>query len=453
MIDGNGAVPVTAWRRLEGEAAETAGALARLVRQRWGKNPGVREEENLEDDVRAVINEALARPHASGVQAPVLAQLREDDHYREDVMRNTMITASLVYPLSYLVYGSDFEDVLMLRHDRWLGIRGDREVEIHGGFASEEEAAITLNKILGLNGFTGDRGGVSEVSPAAEGNVGRVMRLSVARKPAISGQEGYRAAIRIPHMSRFTSLDDYVREGTFPVGAVKFLRSAIRGGCNILVAGGTSTGKTTLLRVMCGEAPHNSRFVVIEDGAELHLDMRRSDGTPFARYVTSFTTIPSVVAGGEQQLAFSDLVKLALRYAPTRVILGESRGAEMAEVCKALQTGHDGSMSTIHAESAERALQQAASYVGENPNFRGNPEGAMAAVCRAFHLVVHLDKLGGKRRMSGIVAVLDGLNQWSSVYETTPSGGWKRSQAGIENFPRMAARVREYLQDGEIPAI
>ena len=95
-----------------------------------------------------------------------------------------------------------------------------------------------------------------------------------------------------------------------------------------------------------------------------------------------------------------DFVRHALRFQPDRLILGESRGEEMAAVCKALMTGHDGSMTTIHAEDAELAIEQAMQYVMENARFAGNERLARRIVEQAVHVVVHIANQDGRRRIT-----------------------------------------------------
>jgi pilus assembly protein CpaF len=220
---------------------------------------------------------------------------------------------------------------------------------------------------------------------------------------------------------------------------------------NVMIAGGTSTGKTTLMRVLCGLVPASEHLVVVEDGAELHLDQDRGDGRPWHSLTSAVSTIPSIRAEADSgQLTMFDLVRHALRFQPDRLILGESRGEEMAAVCKALMTGHDGSMTTIHAEDAELALDQAVQYVMENRRFTGNEKMAKRVVEHAIQLVIHLANQDGRRRLTGILAVERGGNhKW--VYRQTDSGGWRRMTDQVGNLNRLGPRLRGHLPADEIP--
>jgi Flp pilus assembly CpaF family ATPase len=238
-----------------------------------------------------------------------------------------------------------------------------------------------------------------------------------------------------------------------PLPVASFVEALVQGRANILIAGGTATGKTTLMRVLCGLVPVADHLVVVEDGAELHLDQDRGDGDAWHALTSAISTIPSIRSDTEaRQLTMFELVRHALRFQPDRLILGESRGEEMAAVCKALMTGHDGSMTTIHAEDAELALDQAAQYVMENPRFAGNERMAHRIVEQAIHVVIHLANQAGRRRLTGILAVERGGNhKW--IYRQLPSGGWERMTERVGNLSRLAPRLHPFLWNGEVPAL
>jgi Flp pilus assembly CpaF family ATPase len=114
-------------------------------------------------------------------------------------------------------------------------------------------------------------------------------------------------------------------------------------------------------------------------------------------------------------------------------------------------TGHDGSMTTIHAEDAELAIDQAAQYVMENPRFAGNEPMARRIVEQAIHVVIHIANQEGRRRVTGVLAVERGGNhKW--VYRRADSGGWRRMTDLTGNLGRVGSRVRGHLPGGEVPA-
>ncbi len=446
-------VPVSPWPSIPAEEHDVAQILADKVAQMRGGEPAsVAHEERLFDDVNRVITRAIESPQTSGLPLAVVSELAVNAQYREIAKRNAVILASHLYPLSLLIYGADLENITCLGYDHWLVSTVGRKLSLVGNspYHNDDECIEFFRKVIRLRGVTGDQS-VTDAMPIAEANVGAVIRVCIAKKPAVSGQAGLKAAIRVPARFKVRTLDDYVSSHVMPDATAKFIEALVRGRANIMVAGGTSTGKTTLLRVLAGMVSESDHLVVVEDGAELHLDQDRGDGTPWHSLTSAISTIPSIRSDADaQHLSMFELVRHALRFQPDRIILGESRGEEMAAVCKALMTGHDGSMTTIHAEDAELAVDQAMQYVMENRRFSGNEKMAKRVVEQAIHVVIHLANQEGKRRLTGILAVERGGNhKW--VYRQTDSGGWERMTELVGNLQRLAPRIRPFLWSDEIP--
>jgi Flp pilus assembly CpaF family ATPase len=151
-----------------------------------------------------------------------------------------------------------------------------------------------------------------------------------------------------------------------------------------------------------------------------------------------------------------ELVRSALRFRPERILLGEARGAEMADVCTAMSTGHDGSMVTIHADNAFLSIDRAASYVMEAPRF-GNSSNSYELAKRAVHnaldLIVHLTHgPGGSRRVSGVVALGEAMDHVIEVYGLGPDGALRRTCHFVGDLPpRLQSRLRNSLPGGEVP--
>jgi pilus assembly protein CpaF len=238
------------------------------------------------------------------------------------------------------------------------------------------------------------------------------------------------------------------------------MEALVRGRCNVLIAGGTGSGKTTLLRVLSALIPRDEVVVTIEDGAELHLEQDRGDGQPWVQLLYAYTTVPDITQSGGKQsgtdsghagIGMRDLVKNALRVTPDRIILGEARGAEMVDVVQAMTTGHDGSMVTIHADSAALAINKARNYMLQSQDFRGQDRLAEEVLQQAIHVVVHLAKNpDGSRRISGILAVDAGGNS-RPIYEATSGRGLRRVERAVANLPgRLQERLQPILGD-EIP--
>jgi pilus assembly protein CpaF len=189
-----------------------------------------------------------------------------------------------------------------------------------------------------------------------------------------------------------------------PPSVVELLRGHLRDGATILVSGATSSGKTTLLNALAGELPPTTRVVTVEDAAELDL--------PLANVIRLECRPPGVEGTG--QVAVSDLVRVALRMRPDRLLLGEVRGPEAFDLMQALNTGHRGGMSTIHANSPVDALQRLLSLVMSADS--GVPaEVVESQLARAIDLVVQVARGGGSRRVVTEVAAVVGPGRVESL--------------------------------------
>jgi len=189
---------------------------------------------------------------------------------------------------------------------------------------------------------------------------------------------------------------ELVRLGAMTEEMVEFLRLAVVGELNILVSGGTSSGKTTILNMLSTFIPHDERVITIEDTAELQLQ--------HPHWIRLETRPPNIEGKGE--VTARDLVRNALRMRPDRIIVGEVRGAEAFEMVQAMNTGHEGGMSTIHANTAEDALTKLANYM----RYTGmdlSTEVINAQIASAVHLVVHVHRFpDGTRKVVSITELL-----------------------------------------------
>lgn len=181
-----------------------------------------------------------------------------------------------------------------------------------------------------------------------------------------------------------------------PVAAL--LRELVERRCNVVVSGATSSGKTTLLNALVGCAGRHERLITMEDTAELRLDHP---------HVVRLETRPAT-PDGIGELTLADLLRAALRLRPDRLVIGEVRGDEAADLLQALNTGHDGSLTTVHANSAADALARLASLV-----LRAAPSWPLAAihdqVVRSVDAVVHVARAaGGGRRVTEVCRVSGG---------------------------------------------
>jgi Flp pilus assembly CpaF family ATPase len=461
------------WPELPEGVRDLAALLAHLIdenRRLSGLPPSVREEEALVEGVAALVDRVIESPARFGVQPMTQERLRADPAFRQAVVEATRVRASRLWPLSRLLYlVPGLEEVHCFRHDSWvITAAGRKAVLLNAGnpFGSDEEVvAFFRDRVLGLVGVVGATQ-LNDGAPVAEATVGGLMRVIVAIKPAISGEASVQATIRAPAAAATRTLDDYVRQGVMPPGVAEFLAACVEGRANILIAGGTATGKTTLMRVLAGMIADHETVVVIEDSAELHLEADRGDGPvdpasgrrqprPWVPLCVSLCTVPAVLRT-DAGITTRDLVRAALRFRPDRILLGESRGAEMADVCTAMSTGHDGSMVTIHADNAFLAVERAASYVMESPRFSSNSASydlAKRAVHQAIDVVVHLTHAqAGARRVSGVVALGETADHVTEVYGLAPEGNLRRvCRLAGDLPPRLRARLRAHLRSDEVP--
>ena len=253
--------------------------------------------------------------------------------------------------------------------------------------------------------------GISREHPLLSATLPDGARVQVVSPPATRGDLAL--AIR-KHVSPHLSLQDYVGAGAFAdtrrgkMGArdaidvelaellaagdvAGMLARAVKARKNILVSGGTSTGKTTFLTALIREIPAHERLILIEDTPELHLQHDNAVGLLAARS-----------ALGEAQVTADSLLAASLRMRPDRIIVGELRGPEAYTFLRAVNTGHPGSMTTVHADSAERAIEQIALLVLQTGTRLGR-EDVHHYVRSTVDVFVQLARTGGKRHVAEVV--------------------------------------------------
>jgi pilus assembly protein CpaF len=193
-------------------------------------------------------------------------------------------------------------------------------------------------------------------------------------------------------------VQDLIRFGTMTMDLALVLEACVRGRLNVLLSGGTGTGKTTALNVLSGFVPENERIITIEDTAELQLQQP---------HVVRLESRPANVEGAGE-VSIRDLVRNALRMRPNRIIVGECRGAEALDMLQAMNTGHEGSLTTVHANSPRDALRRLETMVlmaGYDLPIRAVRE----QVASAIDVIVQLERLPDGRRIVSEVTEVQGL--------------------------------------------
>lgn len=204
------------------------------------------------------------------------------------------------------------------------------------------------------------------------------------------------------HASRVVSLDEYVSQGTMTQSQADLLSRIVKGRQNFLVAGGTYTGKTTLVNALIAQIPAHERLVVVEQIHELRIEQ------------------PNVVfieCDPEQGVTAERAVNTSMRLSPSRIVVGELRGAEAMDFLNACNTGHPGSCSTIHADSAVDALSRIEDLLAMSKN-KLPYEATQRRIAQSLEWVIHIGIHDGKRKITQIVR-LDGLDREQGTYHFT----------------------------------
>jgi pilus assembly protein CpaF len=236
---------------------------------------------------------------------------------------------------------------------------------------------------------------ISEMQPLLDARLEDGSRVAAMFPPcAVSGP-----VLTIRKFTRRYSLRDLVSVGALAELTAEQLTGAIRTQQNILISGGTGTGKTTLLNALAAHIPDLDRIVVIEETAEIHLpkpNVLRLEARRAQAPLGQEAPLPPVT--------IADLLRAALRHRPDRILVGEVRGAEAFDLLQALNTGHLGSMSTIHANSAEQALTRLAHCV-LTANVGLPHRSIREAIALAIHLIVHIARVDGRRQVTELTAI------------------------------------------------
>ena len=303
---------------------------------------------------------------------------------------------SYLEPLAPFLARADVTDIYVNRPGEvWIEAIGGMPERIEVPEMSSRSLGRLARQIAAMNAQ-----GISREHPLLSGSLPDGSRVQIVLPPATRGEIAL--AIR-RHVSAGLSLQDYHEAGAFAqtrsgreerfaeqvsaedADVMDMLRQAVLSRRNILISGGTSTGKTTFLNALLREIPISERLIFIEDTAELQVMHENAVGLLAARG-----------ALGEAEVSAEDLLIASLRMRPDRIILGEMRGKEALTFLRAVNTGHPGSMSTIHADSPERAIDQLALLIlqaGANMKW----DDVVRYVTRSVDLIVQLKRERGKR--------------------------------------------------------
>ena len=345
----------------------------RLVDRRRAEAASGAPAGELELTVRELVDEAAAV--LSGARREQLVEL---------ILRDTVGLG----PLEELLADDEVEEVMVNGHRSVYVERRGRIERTEISFESEQALRDAIERILAPVGRR-----VDELSPMADARLADGSRVNVIIPPL--AVDGPALSVR-----RFTAVrpdpDELVAGGTLTGELSELLREAVSERRSVLVSGGTGSGKTTLLNALSAWISPDERVVTIEDAAELRLRQP---------HVVRLESRPASVEG-RGGVTIRDLLRNALRMRPDRIVIGEVRGAEALDLLTALNTGHDGALSTVHANSPEDALRRVetlALMAGV-----GLPHEAIREqLARGVDLVVHMARAaGGARQVTEVAEVL-----------------------------------------------
>ncbi len=329
--------------------------------------------ETVRQEVRALIRELCQTEKG-------LLNSADQERLMDEVMDETFGLG----PLEILLKDPTITDVLVNRFDRiYVERRGRLELS-DVRFRDNLHLRQIIDRIVALVGRR-----IDEVSPMADARLADGSRVNAIIPPL--ALEGPAMSIR-RFGAKPLQLEDLIRHGAFPSCVMDFLAAAVQSRCNVLISGGTGSGKTTLLNCLSRYIPAEERVITIEDAAELQLQQP---------HVVRLETRPSNIEG-KGEVTQRDLIKNCLRMRPDRVIIGECRSGETLDMLQAMNTGHDGSMTTVHANSPRDALgriEVMVAMAGYDLPIRALRQ----QIGSAINVIVQAARLtGGKRRVTKV---------------------------------------------------
>ena len=291
-------------------------------------------------------------------------------------------------PIEPLLRDDSVTEIMVNAPDQVYVERGGKLEHTQIRFVDDSHVMRIIDKIVSQVGRR-----VDEASPMVDARLPDGSRVNAIIPPlALNG-----ATLTIRKFSRDPyTVNDLITFGTLTARAAQFVAACVKGKLNILISGGTGTGKTTTLNAMSAFIPNDERIVTIEDAAELQLQQE---------HVITLESRPANIEGSGE-IKIRELVRNALRMRPDRIIVGEVRGGETVDMLQAMNTGHEGSLTTIHANSPRDALARLETLVltaGVELPHRAIRE----QIASAFDLLIQIERLvDGSRRITQIAEVL-----------------------------------------------
>jgi pilus assembly protein CpaF len=383
-------------RALEEHRLVTVGDAGAFAKRDLHTDLKVELHQRLLDLINLQALEQMSRAQIEDEVGDIVAEeLAKQNHALNHAERKQLVGDVLdellgLGPLEPLLKDPTITDILVNGHAHVFVERYGILEQSPVRFKDERHLLRIIQKIVSAVGRR-----IDESSPMVDARLADGSRVNAVVSPlAIDGcLLSIRKFARIP-----ISLDRLIEIGSVPLQVAEVLRAIVASRRNVLISGGTGSGKTTLLNAMSAFIADHERIVTIEDSAELQLQQH---------HVVRLETRPPNIEG-KGEVSQRDLVKNALRMRPDRIILGEVRAGEAFDMLQAMNTGHDGSMTTVHANTARDALSRVEQMIGMS-GVDIPARSARAQIATAINVVIQVARLSdGRRKLIGL-AELTGM--------------------------------------------
>lgn len=375
----------------------------------------VPEGKDMEDFINENIDECLEGYDLSNIERSHIFNLIDDE-------------INGLGPISELLTDNNITEIMVNGpKDVYVEIDGKLVKDNSVSFINDDHIIRTIQRLIGPLGRT-----IDSSNPMVDSRLADGFRINAVIPPlSVNGP-----VITIRKFKRnMTSIDDLLRVGTLTAEMATFLESAVQGKLNIIVCGGTGSGKTTLLNILSSFIGNNERIITIEDAAELKLEQE---------HVISLETRTENY-NNNSAITIRDLVINALRMRPDRIIVGECRGKEAFDMLQAMNTGHDGSLTTLHANGVVDALNRLETMVLMSG--MDIPINAIREyIENAIDLVINIERMhDGKRKITNISEVVgfdNDMIKLNPIFEFVQKG---LTDKGEENGEYIKTKKEPYV--------
>jgi pilus assembly protein CpaF len=378
---------------------------------------------------RARLERVVGRMVSS--EGPVLSTLE-----RTRLIRRVIDEAIGLGVLEPLLADPTITEIMVNGPDEVFIERDGRISRVDTSFGDEAQIYQTIDRIVSQVNRR-----VDESSPMVDARLPGGERVNVIIPPLALGGP----TITIRRFPRLFTLGQLVAMGSLDAATDALLQALVRAKLNIVISGGTGAGKTTLLNALSAAVPDGERIITVEDNAELRLQQP---------HVVALEARPPNVEG-KGQVTIRDLVRNSLRMRPDRIIVGEVRGAETLDMLQALNTGHEGSLVTVHANSCDDAIHRLETLATMS-ELHIPFEALRDQINSAIEVIVQLDRYPDGRRRVSEVAVVASARRESfrlasvAAFEADPIGPDREVTGRMRHFPLPPALDRRLFLAGEV---